>query len=211
MINEFYGQFDPKVDQIIKQYFPEKKNGKCIEVGATDGVYYSNTYHFEKNGWDCLCIEPVPETFNKLKNNRKNCLNFAISSENKDEVDFELFTIKDVDQPHSAMSSLQVDDILVNDIQKHFSNVERKTIKIQTRRLDWCIQNHFNYDEIDFISIDTEGNELDVLKSFDVNAYSLKLLIIENNYNTSEVEEYLKDFGWEKKQRSFVNDFFVKN
>jgi FkbM family methyltransferase len=211
MINEFYGQFDPKVDQIIRQYFPDKQNGKCIEVGATDGVYYSNTYHFEKNGWDCLCIEPVLETFNKLKNNRKNCLNFAISSENKDEVDFELFTIKDVDQPHSAMSGLQVDDVLVNDIQKHFSNIERKTIKIQTRRLDWCIQNHFDHNEIDFISIDTEGNELDVLKSFDVNSYNIKLLIIENNYNTPEVETYLNGLGWKKEQRSFVNDFFVKN
>jgi FkbM family methyltransferase len=211
MINNFYGQFDPKVDQLIRQYFPQKNNGKCIEVGATDGVYYSNTYHFEKNGWECLCIEPVLDTFNKLKNNRKNCLNFAISSKNKDDVDFELFTIKGVDQPHSAMSGLQVDDVLVNDIQKHFSNVERKTIKTQTRRLDWCIENYFNYDEIDFISIDTEGNELDVLKSFNVNSYNLKLLIIENNYNTPEIENYLKQFGWKKDQRSFVNDFFVKN
>jgi hypothetical protein len=36
-------------------------------------------------------------------------------------------------------------------------------------------------------------------------------LIIENNYNTPEVETYLNGLGWKKEQRSFVNDFFVKN
>jgi FkbM family methyltransferase len=210
MINEFYGQFDPKVDQIIRQYFPEKQNGKCIEVGATDGIHFSNTYHFELNGWECLCIEPVLETFKKLINNRKNCLNLAVSSRNGENESFELFTINNVEQPHSAMSGLEVDEMLVNDLKKHYPTMERSTIQIETKRLDWCIQNYFNYKDIDFISIDTEGSELDVLKSFDVNNYNIKLLIIENNYNSSEIEEYLNDQGWKKDQRSYVNDFYVK-
>jgi FkbM family methyltransferase len=210
MINEFYGQFDPKVDQIIRQYFPEKQNGKCIEIGATDGIHFSNTYHFELNNWECLCVEPVPETFAKLKNNRKNCLNLAISSQNMDSVNFELFTIQNVEQPHSAMSGLEVDEILVNDLKKHYPTIERNTIKINTKRLDWCIENYFNYDEIDFISIDTEGSEIDVLKSFNVNNYNLKLLILENNYNLSDIENYLKNYGWKKDQRSYVNDFYVR-
>lgn len=210
MINEFYGQFEPKVDQLIRQYFPEKQNGKCIEVGATDGIYYSNTYHFELNGWECLCIEPVPKTFEKLKNNRKNCLNLAISSKDSENQNFELFTIENVDQPHSAMSGLQVDDILLNDIKNNFPNIKRETIKIPTKRLDSCIKNYFNHNDIDFISIDTEGSELDVLNSFDVNSYNLKLLVIENNYNTPEVENYLKKHNWKKDQRSFVNDFYIR-
>lgn len=210
MINKFYGQFEPKVDELIRQYFPNKQNGKCIEVGATDGIYFSNTYHFELNGWDSLCIEPVPSTFEKLKKNRKNCLNLAISSENKEEIDFELFTINGVDQPHSAMSGIKVDDVLVNDLKKHFPNTERKTIKVPTKRLDWCIENHFKHEQIDFISIDTEGNELDVLKSFDVNSFNLKLLIIENNYNTPEIENYLNNLNWIKDKRSHVNDFYIK-
>jgi FkbM family methyltransferase len=210
MINEFYGQFDPKVDQIIRQYFPEKQNGKCIEVGATDGIHFSNTYHFELNGWECLCIEPVPETFKKLKSNRKNCLNLAVSSQNNENKNFELFTIHNVEQPHSAMSGLEVDEMLVNDLKKHYPTMERSTIQIETRRLDWCIQNYFNYKDIDFISIDTEGSELDVLKSFNINDYNIKLFIIENNYNSSEIEEYLNNHGWKKDQRSYVNDFYVK-
>ena len=180
--NEFYGQFDPPVDKVIKQYFPNITNGYCIEIGASDGVYFSNTLHFEKIGWKCLCIEPVPESFNILKNNRVSCLNYAISSSNAGNQSFSVFKIENTEQPYSAMSSLEVDHQLVDDLKQIYS-FEKRDIKVSTRRLDWCISHFFNHKIINFITIDTEGNELDVLRSFNVNDYQIELLVIENNYN----------------------------
>lgn len=206
MSERFYGQFD--TDRHIKHYFPNKLNGTCIEIGAVDGVYLSNTLHFESLGWEVLCIEPIPEYFNTLKLNRKNALNYAISDKNIDDIPFTLVTMNNNNK--SSISGLKIDNRLIDSHIGYGLNPSSEQILVNSRRLDWCIENHFNHDTIDFISIDTEGNELDVLKSFDVNKYNIKLLIIENNFDEPEIEEYLKDKGWIKDKRIEVNDFYIK-
>jgi FkbM family methyltransferase len=206
MSNNYYAQFG--TDQIIKEYFPNKNDGKCIEVGAVDGIYCSNTLHFEELGWDVLCIEPIPSYFEKLKSNRKNSINFAVTSENTDGISFTEVTLNDNNK--SAISGLKVDDRLIKLHQESGLNPIQKVINVNGRRLDWCIENFFNHETIDFISIDTEGSELDVLKSFDVNGYNTKLLVIENNYNDPEIEIYLNEKGWVKHKRIEVNDFYIK-
>ena len=64
--------------------------------------------------------------------------------------------------------------------------------------------------EIDFISIDTENTELDVLKGLDLNKYNVKLLLIENNFDEPFCADYLKQYGYTRIKRIAVNDFFVK-
>lgn len=208
MNQNFYGQFTPPVDKLIRDYFPDKEYGTCIEIGAVDGVEYSNTYHFELNGWDVLCVEPIPNHYERLVTNRKLSLNYAISSQNIDEI---IFTSVVLDNDtRSAISSLSIDDRLFEQIKSWGYNPIKEEIKVMTKRLDWCIENHFSHNIIDFISIDTEGTELDVLKSFDVNAYGTKLLVVENNFNDPEIEEYLNTKGWVKDKRVEVNDFYIK-
>jgi FkbM family methyltransferase len=210
MINYFYGQFNPPVDYIIRtRYFLNQDIGNCIEIGAVDGIMLSNTYHFEQNGWNSLCIEPIPSYYEILKNNRKNTLNYAISSNTSDDMIFNLVSMNTGNR--SSISGLELDTRLVDLHQQMNLNPKIETIKVKSRRLDWCIENHFNHETIDFISIDTEGSELDVLKSFNVNNYNIKLLVIENNYNDSIIEEYLKDFGWIKDIRVEVNDFYIRS
>lgn len=207
MNGNFYGQFD--TDKIIKEYFGEKTDGNCIEIGAVDGIYISNTLHFEQIGWNALCIEPNPTYFESLKNNRKNCLNFAITNNNIDDIDFTVVTMNSKNQ--SSISGLDIDERLIKLHENLGLEPTLSKINVDGRRLDWCIENFFNYETIDFISIDTEGNELDVLKSFDVNRYNIKLMVIENNYNENYVENYLTDLGWVKDKRVEVNDFYIKN
>lgn len=205
---KFHGQFNPPIDKIIKNYFPNQKTGNCIEVGAVDGIFISNTLHFEKNGWNALCIEPNPHYFISLKKNRKNAINYAVSSKNIDDVNFTVVTMKTANQ--SSISGLEIDDRLILSHEKLGLQPQKKDIKVKSRRLDWCITNHFNHKVIDFISIDTEGNELDVLKSFDVNKYNTKLMVIENNFNEPFIESFLKEKGWKKDKRVEVNDFYTR-
>lgn len=215
MLNIFYAQFD--TDKIIyEEYFPKDYIGTCIEVGAVDGVESSNTLFFERRGWECLCIEPQPGPgyFASLKKNRKNALNYAISSIDIDEIEFTVVHAK-ADwtggfRPWNGMSGLSVDERLIKQHEAGGFELKREKILVEARRLDWCIEKHFNHPKIDFISIDTEGSELDVLHSFDVNKYNTRLLVIENNYNDPEVENYLKPFGWKKDRRVEINDFYVK-
>ena len=76
-----YSQLNQDVDVI--QFYKNKENGYFIEIGANDGINLSNTYLLEKNyNWKGICVEPIPDIFNKLKNNRPNsiCVNKAIYS-----------------------------------------------------------------------------------------------------------------------------------
>ena len=68
-----------------------------------------------------------------------------------------------------------------------------------------------NKRNIDFISIDTEGTEIDVLKGFDFDYYDVKLFVVENNYEDQNIEDYMKTKGYKKDQRYKINDFYIKN
>lgn len=209
----YYGQFD--TDKILNEvYFANQETGNCIEVGAVDGIDHSNTLFFEQKGWNCLCIEPQPEYFPLLQKNRKLALNFAVASEEKDDVVFKQVFCRYPNsvfyQPWNGMSGLNVDERLVKQHMEAGLSPMIREIKVKTKRLDWCIANHFNHDTIDFISIDTEGSELDVLHSFDVSKYNIKVLLIENNFDEPDIENYLKTKNWKKDRRSGVNDFYIK-
>ena len=200
----YYGQHHE--DETISKYFPEGYIGGCIDVGATDGKNINNTRYFEQNGWYCLCIEPNPAYYHQCEANRKNTLMYAISDINDDNVDFNVVSI---DGNEEAGTSLRVDDRLIEDCKK-IGDVQTRVIKTNVRTLDYCIDNHYKFDKIDFVSIDTEGTELDVLKGFDIIKWQPKLFIIENNYNDNKMEEYLEKFGYKKDQRKDINDFYVK-
>lgn len=203
---KFYGQFG--TDKIIKEYFQKNYIGNCIEIGAVDGKFISNTLHFEECGWSTLCIEPIPEYFNELIKNRKNCINYAITNQNIDNIPFTMVTMNNGGK--SSISGLEIDERLIESHNNMGLNPSKSVILVNGRRLDWCIETYFNHENIDFVSIDTEGNELDVLKSFDVNKYNIKLLVVENNYNEPEIELYLNEKGWIKDKRIEVNDFYIK-
>lgn len=203
----YFGQFG--ADRSIEEYFPTGYKGKCIEVGAVDGIQISNTAHFELLGWDCMCIEPQPGPgyFADLARNRKCAINCAISSNNSDDMEFHVVYCNGT--PWNGMSGLRVDERLVEQHRQMGFEIRIESIRVPTRRLDWCIQTFFDHPTIDFISIDVEGTELDVLQSFDVKAYNTTLFIIENNFDDPGIPEYMRSRGFRRDKRIEVNDFYV--
>jgi len=198
----YFGQHGE--DKYIDTIFPNKTDGVCIEVGAYDGISLSNTLHFERKGWRALCIEPIPLSYEKCKQIRKETYNYAISNTEGDD-EFTIFALHD---NLCAISSLIPDQRLINSHRHLITNVEKcKVCKISLNSL----LNEINFPtNIDFISIDTENTELDVLHSIDLNKYNVKLLVVENNYNEPYCEDYLKQYGYTKINRIAVNDFFIK-
>ena len=56
----FHGEFSngKYVDQTLREYFPDYNYlGTFIDVGAYEPINISNSYHFEKNGWNVYCLE----------------------------------------------------------------------------------------------------------------------------------------------------------
>lgn len=192
-------------DLFINNFFENKNQGICIEIGAYDGVICSNSLFFEQKGWTALCIEPIPHVFKKCLTNRKYCYECCIGEHDLIDKEFTIFTVQ---EHQSAISSLAPDNRLV----QQFSNIitDSSKINVTVRSLN-SLLDELNFSKnIDFISIDTENTELDVLKGIDLNIYNVKLFVIENNYDEPFCEEYLKQFGYKKIHRLVVNDFYIK-
>lgn len=196
-------------DHIIEKYFGKDYIGGCIEIGAADGTGNSNTKYFEEKGWYSLCIEPNPYYFEQLKNNRSNSINYAISNVN-DNLIFNIVNIEDSYIHQDAMSSLKIDKRLYDHHKKLGYNMSIIPITVKAITLDYCIEHFYKYDTIDFISIDTEGTELDVIKGFSIEKWNPKLLVIENNFNDYSIESFLYVHGYKKDSRIGVNDFYIQ-
>ena len=199
----YYGQH--LEDKFIEQIFPIITNGVCIEIGAYDGISLSNTYYFEKKGWRALCIEPISSAFEKCKKQRKECIQCCVSSADTEDKPFTIFHLND---NLCAISSLEPDQRLIQSHKNLITNVS--TCMVKVRSLSSLLQEINFPKNIDFISIDTENTELDVLKGIDLNVYNVKLFVVENNFNEPFCEDYLKQYGYKKIHRIAVNDFYIK-
>ena len=172
-MNIFYSQQGE--DFLIYRNFINQKvnDGIFLELGACDGLLYSNTMFFEKSlGFKGILIEPVKNFYDKLVNNRPTNIlyNLAISNNVQDVEILERGAVSGI-KKHMA-------DSFVNNWHKH-----SKITKIKTKKLsDIFEEKNINY--IDFFSLDVEGGELDVLNTIDFSKIEMYLICIElDNHN----------------------------
>ena len=130
-----------------------------------------------------------------------------LSDADKEDKEFTIFHL--VNDNTSAISSLQPDERLIESHKHLIENVSKCNVKVRSLT---SLLDEINFPKnIDFISIDTENTELDVLKGLNLNKYNVKLLVIENNFNEPFLEDYLKSFNYRKINRIAVNDFYLKD
>lgn len=200
-----YGQ-----DRYILEYFKNKTDGFFIDIGAFNGVTFSNTLKMENLGWKGICIEPNPEMFKKVCSTRK-CAKYNVAiAENDSKRDF--VQIKG----HCAVLSGMKDDYHpdhIKRIEKELSKLggSMETIKVETITFETLMTNFPDVKTIDYISIDTEGNEIKVLKSIDFSKYDIKALSIENDYNNAEIRELMKKSGYKCVIKLGCDEIYIKN
>lgn len=156
------------VDLIIDYIFKDKINGFYIDIGAQHPIANNNTYLFFKRGWTGINIDldvKNIELFNISRPNDIN-LNNAISSSTSKK---KLFFYHD----KSPINTL-VEDV------SNFQNATVKEIKtVKTITLNKVLENLSFDKEIDYMNIDVEGHELDVLKGFDLIRYKPNVISVE--------------------------------
>jgi FkbM family methyltransferase len=173
------------LDRKLDDLFHQKTNGFFIELGANNGIDQSNTAFFEKTrDWQGILIEPSVSGYHSCCENRRNsiCLNHACVS---DEYDQE--TIQGDFMDCHLMSS--VDGTRLN--RSHLCKVQVKTL---TNILD----KHYNGANIDLLSLDVEGYELNVLQGLDMNKYRPNYMLIEiYTHDYDRIVEYLMTNGYD--------------
>ncbi len=162
-----------------------KKGGFFVEFGATDGVRLSNTFLLETEfDWNGICAEPNPEFFEQLKLNRR-CITASacIAARTGDEVDFIL-----------ADAFGGISEFAARDQHASRRDAYRRDGRLKrmvTVSLDDFLTSHNAPHEIDYLSIDTEGSEYEILRAFPFDRWRVRLITVEHN-NTPQ-RELLKD------------------
>jgi FkbM family methyltransferase len=186
-----YGQ-DRYLD---KNVFKGRKGGVFVDVGANDGITYSNTYFMEKyRGWTGICIEPHPTAFLKLVQNRScDSLNIGISSK---EAELEFLKVDGYAEMLSGLKS-NYDAAHLNRIEEEIlvNGGTKETILVACKRLEKILLQK-KIQEVDYCSIDIEGGELEVLESLDLKAKQIKVFSIENNYFEDRLKKYMADYKY---------------
>lgn len=203
----FYSQYGE--DELLWKLFGEQEDGFFVDVGAFDGVHLSNTFSFEQRGWHGICIEPHPQYFPLCEFSRPHsiCINCAAGSTSGN-VDFwieELGLLSGIDVDNDEIKTRYDARGLLFNGSKH--------IIVAVNTLNAILQKNMPPNTtIDFVSIDVEGTEMEVLKGFDIGHHQPRVLLIEANTASQrlEVTAYLHTKGYELARQVGPNCFFVR-
>ena len=211
MYSSFHGEVleGRRVDETIRDYFPDPEyKGVFFDVGAFEPITINNSYHFERNGWDCYCFEANTGSIPLLKQHRKNVFNYAISNRDKESVTFDV-----VLSHHTPNWTASFSAITVNEKYKQifgFDNVSVSQITIPQKTLNTLIATEIpELKMIDVMSLDIEGGELDCLYGLDLNKYVPSLMVIENVDNNPQIGEYLSRFGYVLDNQIVYNQYYT--
>jgi FkbM family methyltransferase len=182
-----------------------KKNGYFIEFGATNGIDLSNTYLLEKKfDWKGILAEPAKKWHKELSCNRsahieKDCV-WTVSDQILSFNEVSIGELSTIDTfSNSDMHSITRDRGLIYDV---------KTISLND-----LLEKYNAPKSIDYLSIDTEGSEFEILSGFDFSEYKIKVITCEHNYtnNRQKIFDLLTSNGYERKHEelSQFDDWYV--
>lgn len=159
-------------DLILKRIFEHTKQGFYIDVGAHHPFRFSNTYLFYKQGWRGINIDAMPDSMKLFKRFRPKDINLEIPIGAKEgELEYFIFN----EPALNTFDSLKVEPILQKSCYKLI-----KTQKLPIKPLHQILNQHLSaHQNIDFMSIDVEGLDYEVLSSNDWQKYRPKILLVE--------------------------------
>lgn len=206
------GRLDPIMpsqhgeDVWLWDFFKKKRSGLFVEVGAYDGVTFSNTYFLESMGWSGILIEPNPENFGECKRQRPYSESIQAAVTNSGDAEVTLSVVSGT----GGVDALSFTETT----ERHLSRVKNtgahiKKVKVPAKKLSDIL---LDLQPVDFISIDVEGGELDVLESLDFTRHAPTVFIIEDNSHGVDktVEKYLECRGFKFCKRLGANQVFIR-
>ena len=192
-------------DLEVVKFYNKKNNGFFIEVGASDGILYSNTYLLEKQyNWKGICCEPIPQKFRELVKNRPNsiCCREAVYSQSGLTLTF------DISNNNHLLSGIAKHI----DKYKAYVDLKKTVIRVQTITLLDVLDKAKAPSFIEYMSLDTEGSELEILKHFDFKKYTFGLIDLEHNFiepQRTEMRNLLLSNGYIYKGENKWDDMYI--
>jgi len=200
-----------QLDKLYMKYFRHQPTGFFVDVGAYDGINFSNTFMLATAGWGGIFYEPVPEFFNKCKllyaeDDNIKVLETCIGSYVGYIDMFVAGTISTYDNHHLNLGYWK----------GSYSNKHKISVRITT--LDKSLKENNTTPNFELLSVDVEGAEMDVLNSFDILYWRPQMVIVEAQelhpskelrYQAKDINEYFDKVGYEKIHCDEINNIYV--
>jgi FkbM family methyltransferase len=193
LVSSVYTHAQIKQDLWVLHETRRKRSGYFVEFGATDGVNVSNTFLLERDfGWSGILAEPNPVWHEELKRNRKAAIDCRCVFKRSGE------RVKFAATRYPGLATIA--DFLTADGHAR-SRADHRIIEVETVSLNDLLAHHGAPGRIDYISIDTEGSELDIVEGFDFERWDVHLFSIEHNMSRQEgaLDKLMRGRGYERR------------
>lgn len=169
-------------DQLVYEYFGCRREGFFVEVGANDPHGGSQTWLLEQNGWTGLLVEPQEQFYRRLceRRPRAKVVRAACSAPGKT-------GIAELHIPEGDLNGFATLERNVDDFGIRYARIER----VELVTLDALLAQLGN-PKVDFVSVDTEGTELDVLMGFNLARHQPKLILLEDKCQSLAKHRFLR-------------------
>lgn len=173
-------------DMILKAFYENRKGykGFYVDIGAHHPVRYSNTYYFYNKGWRGINIEPTPTAIKPFKVLRSRDINLNIGvGAVRDNLTFYCFN-------EPALNTFS-EEVAMSVDQKDNKYKIKQRVKVEVLPLRDILDSYLPAGvKIDFMSVDVEGLDFEVLKSNDWDKYSPEYLLVEGHLEFEDIFSY---------------------
>jgi FkbM family methyltransferase len=181
LLRPIYSYSQEGEDIVLERIFSNRGDGFFVDVGAHHPMRFSNTYKFYKKGWRGINIEPNPEGFNLFNKYRPNDINinFGVSTQSGF-LKYFMF-----DEP--ALNTFDEKVVRQRMRETPFKLVKEINVKVKELKdiLDEYVPKSI---QIDFMTIDVEGFDFDVIKSNNWIKYRPNWVLVEQ-LNLDDIEK----------------------
>lgn len=193
-------------DRILKALYEDQPDykGFYVDIGAHHPFRFSNTYLFCRSGWKGINIDPMPDSMKLFNRFRPNDLNLEVGvASTTGNMDFYCFN-------EPALNTFDAEAALARDPRDGYHIVRK--ISVEVIRLDSLLDRHLPQGiSIDFITIDAEGFDYDILTSNNWNKYRPRFVLVESATKEDEndrITDYLTEKLYNKVARTPRTVFF---
>jgi FkbM family methyltransferase len=210
-MKNYYGEMG--IDEFIRNtFFPDYSyRGVYVEVGAAGPEFLSMSMHFRENGWRVIGIEPNPEFCRMHHEKGYEVLQYACGDRDEDDVEFFIVNSQGAAYGGGKVSYESFSSLgLKNSYAGLKKDINQQKITVKLRRLDTILKtNAPDVKQIDILSIDVEGWELEVMDGLNTTQYRPRLIVIENMFNSNIYLSYMRARGYWLWKRVYPNDVYI--
>jgi FkbM family methyltransferase len=182
---------------LVRQFFANTLQGVFVDVGANDPVHLSQTWHLESRGWTGIAVEPIAEMCDRLRAERpRTTVVRAACGDPASVGERDFYVADDLDKSTLARNLLD------------FETAVRRVDRVRVRTLDDVLA-EFAPGRVDFVSIDVEGLQLEVIRGFDLRRHRPRLLFVEDHLTDLRTHRLIERQGYRLVKRTTFNNWYV--